>query len=88
MRHRKNDEVQVFASAMWASLAAYLVGAAFSSTEYNLFVYFMVAYTSVLYRLAQAVPAPETSKPEKEPSDENMPRLQSSPTQRMLEASS
>ena len=88
MGHRKGGEIQVFASAMWASLAAYMLGAAFSSTEYNLFVYFMVAYTSVLYRLSQTVPAPESSKPEKEPSGNDMPRLQSSPTQRILEVSS
>jgi O-antigen ligase len=86
IRHR--DEIQVFASAMWASLAAYIVGANFSSTEYNLFVYFMVAYTSVLYRLAQKVPASESSKQEEELSDDNRPRLESSPTQRMLGVSS
>src|SRR5207247_3785442 len=57
-RVRKTDqygaskEIQLFTSAMWASLAAYVVGAAFASTEYQLFPYFMVAYTSVLYRLA------------------------------------
>jgi len=39
---------------MWASLAAYVVGAMFSSTEYQLFPYFMVAYTSVLYRITTA----------------------------------
>jgi O-antigen ligase len=57
-RVRKTDqygaskEIQFFTSAMWAGLAAYVVGAAFASTEYELFPYFMVAYTSVLYRLA------------------------------------
>jgi len=47
-----SKETQLFTSAMWAGLAAYVVGAAFASTEYELFPYFMVAYTSVLYRLA------------------------------------
>jgi len=57
-RVRKTDQygaskkIQLFTSAMWAGLAAYVVGAAFASTEYELFPYFMVAYTSVLYRLA------------------------------------
>ena len=51
-QYRRSREIQLFTSAMWAGLAAYVVGAAFASTEYQLFPYFMVAYTSVLYRLA------------------------------------
>ena len=51
-QYRRSREIQLFTSAMWAGLAAYVVGAAFASTEYELFPYFMVAYTSVLYRLA------------------------------------
>src|SRR5262249_19044038 len=50
----ENKEIQLFTSAMWASLAAYLVGAMFSSTEYQMFPYFMVAYTTALYRIASA----------------------------------
>jgi putative inorganic carbon (HCO3(-)) transporter len=53
-RYREDEQIQLFASAMWASLAAYVVGAMFSSTEYQLFPYFMVAYTSVLYRITTA----------------------------------
>ena len=56
-RYLEDKQIQLFASAMWASLAAYVVGAMFSSTEYQLFPYFMVAYTSVLYRITTA-PAP------------------------------
>ena len=52
VEYARNKEIQLFTGAMWASLAAYVVGAAFASTEYQLFPYFMVAYTSVLYRLA------------------------------------
>ena len=52
IEYARNKEIQLFTSAMWAGLAAYVVGAAFASTEYQLFPYFMVAYTSVLYRLA------------------------------------
>ncbi len=47
-----DKELQLFTSALWASLAAYLVSACFASTEYNLFPYFMIAYTSALYRIA------------------------------------
>jgi putative inorganic carbon (hco3(-)) transporter len=53
--YKENQEVQLFASALWAGLAAYLVGAVFSSTEYTLFPYFMVAYTSALYRIASTM---------------------------------
>lgn len=61
--YRENPQVQLFASAMWASLAAYLVGAAFASTEYTLFPYYMMAYTSALYRLT-IQPTPVTPAPE------------------------
>jgi O-antigen ligase len=45
-------DIPLFTSALWASLAAYVAGAMFASTEYELFPYFMVAYTSALYRIA------------------------------------
>ncbi len=47
---RENPDVQVFTGALWASLLAFAVGSFFASFEYELFPYFMVAYTSVLYR--------------------------------------
>jgi O-antigen ligase len=63
-RYLEDKQIQLFASAMWASLAAYVVGAMFSSTEYELFPYFMVAYTSVLFRLATLpVPAAGSQQP-------------------------
>ena len=61
-QYSRSREIQLFTSAMWASLAAYVVGAAFASTEYELFPYFMVAYTSVLYRLA-SLPVQEAESP-------------------------
>jgi len=50
--YRENAEIRLFTGALWASLTAFVVGALFASFEYHLFPYFMVAYTSVLYRLA------------------------------------
>jgi putative inorganic carbon (hco3(-)) transporter len=50
--YRENPEMRLFTQALWASLVAFAVGALFASFEYQLFPYFMVAYTSVLYRLA------------------------------------
>ena len=55
--YKANQDIHLFASALWAGLAAYLVGAFFASTEYTLFPYFMVAYTSALYRIASTSPA-------------------------------
>ena len=48
--YRDNLEIRVFTGALWASLLAFAVGSFFASFEYELFPYFMVAYTSVLYR--------------------------------------
>ena len=53
---KRSNELRVFTGAMYAYLAAYLVGAAFSSTQYELFPYFMVAYTTVLYHMACVLP--------------------------------
>jgi putative inorganic carbon (HCO3(-)) transporter len=55
-----DKELQLFTSALWASLAAYIVSACFASTEYNLFPYFMIAYTSALYRIAYAPQAADS----------------------------
>jgi len=57
----QSEGAQLLASALWASLAAYLVGAAFTSTEYNLFPYFVVVYTSALYRLTVLTPDPNSA---------------------------
>jgi O-antigen ligase len=62
--YKSNQQIQIFTGAMWASLGAYLVGAAFSDTQYNLFPYFMVAYTTALYHLACLFPKHESKPPE------------------------
>jgi hypothetical protein len=45
-------EVRLVAGGLWAGLAAYVVGAFFASTAYQLYPYYMVAYTTVLFRIA------------------------------------
>jgi O-antigen ligase len=52
--YQKDITVRLYTDALWASLAAYVAGAAFSSTEYNLFPYFVIGYTCALYRLGQS----------------------------------
>ncbi len=66
--YQKDPQLRLFTDALWASLAAYVSGAAFSSTEYNLFCYFIIAYTCSLYRIGfspvygELDPAPEVKK--------------------------
>jgi O-antigen ligase len=50
--YEKDTEFQLFTQALWAALAAYVLGSAFASTEYNLYPYFMVAYTCAMLRIA------------------------------------
>jgi O-antigen ligase len=44
--------IRIWASALWAGLAGYSVGALFASTEYTLFPYFLVGYICALYQIA------------------------------------
>lgn len=52
--YESSSEVRLWTSALWAAMAAYVAGAMFASTEYNLFPYFMVGYVCALYRIASA----------------------------------
>jgi O-antigen ligase len=54
MLYRENKEFRVLTGALLASLAAYVVGAMFSDTAYELFPYYLVAYTVVLCRVGSA----------------------------------
>jgi hypothetical protein len=44
-------EFRLFTQALWAGLAAYVMGACFDSTEYNLYPYFMVGYSCAMLRI-------------------------------------
>ena len=61
--YQKDPEVRLYTDALWASLAAFVAGAAFSSTEYNLFCYFIIAYTCALHRIGFS-PAYGEAEPE------------------------
>jgi hypothetical protein len=54
--YKTNKEIQVFTGALLASFAAYLLGAMFADTQYELFPYFMVSYTTALYNMACVMP--------------------------------
>jgi O-antigen ligase len=47
-------EVLIWAGALRASLASFILGACFGSYEYQFLPYFLMAYTSVLYRISGA----------------------------------
>lgn len=69
--YRENPEVRLFTQALWGSLIAFAVGAIFASFEYQLFPYFMMAYTSVLYRLASENQLPGASETPRKSSTRN-----------------
>jgi len=46
-------ELQLFAGALWASLAAYTLGAFFADTAYELYAYFLLSYIPVFHRIVQ-----------------------------------
>ena len=55
--YEQDAEFRLFTQALWAGIVAYLVGACFASTEYNLYPYFMMAYTCAMVRISkQALP--------------------------------
>ena len=51
-QYQEDAEFRLFTQALWAGLVAYLMGACFASTEYNLYPYFMVGYTCAVYQIA------------------------------------
>jgi len=56
--YREDAEFRLFTQALWACLVAYLMGAAFASTEFNLYPYFMVGYTCAMAQIVtQPLPA-------------------------------
>lgn len=58
-QYRDDPEFRLFTQALWAGIVAYLAGACFASTEYNLYPYFMVAYTCAMVRItSQPLPNP------------------------------
>ncbi len=59
----ETEEVHLYANALTASFAAYLLGAFFSSSAYELFPYYIVVYTTLLYRLEFKEPESKSTKP-------------------------
>jgi O-antigen ligase len=51
--YQNDPHYRLFTQALWAGLAAYMAGACFASTEYNLYPYFLMAYTCSMVRIGQ-----------------------------------
>jgi O-antigen ligase len=43
--------VRGLTGGLWVSVAAYMVGAMFASTEYSMYPYFLIGYTTALYQI-------------------------------------
>src|SRR5579864_945778 len=70
--YHSEADIRLWASGLWSGLAAYLFGAMFASTEYNLFPYFMVGYISALYQIAAtAQPNANSGAEEQRPGNGN-----------------
>jgi len=50
-KYRDDPEFRIFTQALGAGLVAYLMGACFASTEYNLYPYFLIGYTCAMVRI-------------------------------------
>lgn len=60
--YEASEDIRLWTSGLWAAMAAYTAGALFSSTEYNLFPYFMVGYVCAVYQIASVSPAPHEAQ--------------------------
>ncbi len=50
--YQSSEDIRLWSSALWAAMAAYMAGAMFASTEYDLFPYFLVGYICAVYQIA------------------------------------
>ena len=51
--YKADPEFRIFTGALMASMGSYIVGACFADTAYNLFPYFLIAYTCALRHVAE-----------------------------------
>jgi O-antigen ligase len=54
--YESDATIRGLTGGLWVSVAAYFVGALFASTEYSMYPYFLVGYTTALYQIASANP--------------------------------
>jgi putative inorganic carbon (hco3(-)) transporter len=64
---KHDEDLQLVASALWAGMAAYVVGAFFACTARLLYPYFMVGYTTALYKISNVRAEAVARVPSREP---------------------
>jgi len=52
--YKLDSEVRILTGGLCVAVVAYLVSAFFASTEYSMYPYFLVAYTTALYQITRA----------------------------------
>jgi O-antigen ligase len=52
--YEQDATIRGLTGGLWVSVAAYAVGAMFASTEYNMYPYYLIGYTTALYQIACA----------------------------------
>jgi O-antigen ligase len=52
--YKLDSEIRILTGGLWVAVVAYLVSAFFASTEYSMYPYFLVAYTTALYQITRA----------------------------------
>jgi O-antigen ligase/polysaccharide polymerase Wzy-like membrane protein len=72
--YKTDKEIQVFTGAMMASVAAFVIGAFFSDTQYELFPYFMISYTTALYNMACLLPKRQAAGASEKQAGDSSPR--------------
>lgn len=72
--YKRENEFRILTGGLVASMAAYLVGAFFADTAYNLFPYFLIAYTCGLRTIAEEL---STAGPPQAPKSSPWARQQS-----------
>jgi len=50
--YKENSDIRILGDGLWVSVLAFMAGAFFASTEYSMYPYYLVAYTTALYQIA------------------------------------
>jgi O-antigen ligase len=52
--YKRDPDIRGLTGGLWVSAGAYVMSAFFASTEYSMYPYFLVAYTTALYQISRA----------------------------------
>jgi O-antigen ligase len=65
--YKADAEFRIFTGGLMASMAAYMLGAVFADTAFNLFPYFLIAYTCALRHIAEIAEVSPVAAPAESP---------------------